>query len=661
MRGTVQYMAPEILGSKGRGYDGKIDIWSVGCMVMEMWSGEKPWGADENFYTIMLKLNEKRTSPPVPVQLQKELPPDAHKFRELCFHINPVQRPSAGELKQHPYLRLPPGWLFDEYEVPHPSRERRVGVKERRRRERQDDATTYRPRRQGVDTQDHTIRPEDIHRNDNSTLQTLRQPAPLMTPRGPSPPIVIIEPLRPNPSPAPSPSPIDSGQEQENGTSESSITSSRTSGTKRKLKYRVVNQGGDPKPYDYVPPSLPPSTQAYSARLGTSAKYNLDYVPEPNPASRSRSSSTPHFQVTPTPVEPSSSSSSPSGQYPSHSCRSSQSSSSTSSLPQSSNGTEDSATWKRPPATAPIRHPRTSSSSSNLRREQASSSSSGHRQAYQLRTPPPPTMPPPLPPVCTPPPPQRNIVPRTPPPPTVPPPLPPPPSPYVGVTPPRERRKSSRAPTTHRRGNRPNADDVVRHLGDYFPDHDLDQQVFVQPSSSLDDLTDRLGNLSALEYSRGNDYTFDEESSIPAPSTSAPSSRATRMLSPSPVRLPTLRRPTSFSRSSSSPSSRPRTGYTTPTNTSDRGLTINRANYHENTIIPNDVSLLEHNNQGTRLGYTKSVRRLAEEQATKRQSNPGKARRRTLWDIKMEEVKGLPPLTGSNQQRRDDSDYDHEP
>lgn len=56
MRGTVQYMAPEILGSKEKGYDGKIDIWSVGCMVLEMWSGEKPWGAGENFMAIMLKV-----------------------------------------------------------------------------------------------------------------------------------------------------------------------------------------------------------------------------------------------------------------------------------------------------------------------------------------------------------------------------------------------------------------------------------------------------------------------------------------------------------------------------------------------------------------------------------------------------------------------------
>jgi mitogen-activated protein kinase kinase kinase len=62
MKGTVHYMAPEILGTKDlKGYDGKIDIWSVGCMIMEMWTGEKPWGPDENVFTIMFKVRGRVT------------------------------------------------------------------------------------------------------------------------------------------------------------------------------------------------------------------------------------------------------------------------------------------------------------------------------------------------------------------------------------------------------------------------------------------------------------------------------------------------------------------------------------------------------------------------------------------------------------------------
>lgn len=43
MQGTVFWMAPEVVNSKGKGYNSKIDIWSVGCVVFEMWTGQRPW------------------------------------------------------------------------------------------------------------------------------------------------------------------------------------------------------------------------------------------------------------------------------------------------------------------------------------------------------------------------------------------------------------------------------------------------------------------------------------------------------------------------------------------------------------------------------------------------------------------------------------------
>lgn len=45
MKGSVFWMAPEVIHSANeRTYSGKIDIWSLGCVVLEMWTGKRPWG-----------------------------------------------------------------------------------------------------------------------------------------------------------------------------------------------------------------------------------------------------------------------------------------------------------------------------------------------------------------------------------------------------------------------------------------------------------------------------------------------------------------------------------------------------------------------------------------------------------------------------------------
>ncbi|KAJ7183620.1 kinase-like domain-containing protein [Mycena filopes] len=111
MGGTVVWMAPELTTWK-KGYSSKIDIWSIGFVVLEMWVGTRPWLGDE-VVPVLFKIFQSKMMPPVPDGLV--LTPLADDFRRKCLVINPQKRSTAAELRQHPYLTLSPGWVFDGF------------------------------------------------------------------------------------------------------------------------------------------------------------------------------------------------------------------------------------------------------------------------------------------------------------------------------------------------------------------------------------------------------------------------------------------------------------------------------------------------------------------------------------------------------------------
>jgi hypothetical protein len=94
--GTPYWMAPEIISLSGAQYTS--DIWSVGCMVIEMLTGKPPYfehNAHTAFYKIIMDLH-----PPLPPGCS----PAVEDFLLLCLKKEPGLRPSASQLLQHPWI-----------------------------------------------------------------------------------------------------------------------------------------------------------------------------------------------------------------------------------------------------------------------------------------------------------------------------------------------------------------------------------------------------------------------------------------------------------------------------------------------------------------------------------------------------------------------------
>ncbi|KAK5649503.1 hypothetical protein RI129_000532 [Pyrocoelia pectoralis] len=100
--GTQAYMAPEVFMKTSAGGHGRsADIWSVGCVVVEMASGKRPWAEYDSNYQIMFKvgMGEKPQAP-------EELIEEGHDFLNHCLQHNPRDRSSAAELLDHNFVKI---------------------------------------------------------------------------------------------------------------------------------------------------------------------------------------------------------------------------------------------------------------------------------------------------------------------------------------------------------------------------------------------------------------------------------------------------------------------------------------------------------------------------------------------------------------------------
>ncbi|XP_038882353.1 mitogen-activated protein kinase kinase kinase 3-like [Benincasa hispida] len=95
--GTRSYLAPELVTNNYP--DWSIDIWALGCVVLEMLTGKRVWGSktcDLDLLTYICYSNEL-------LEIPNELLPVAIDFLRIYLIRNPNKRSSAWLLLGHPF------------------------------------------------------------------------------------------------------------------------------------------------------------------------------------------------------------------------------------------------------------------------------------------------------------------------------------------------------------------------------------------------------------------------------------------------------------------------------------------------------------------------------------------------------------------------------
>ena len=99
MQGSIHWMAPEV--ARGKGYSAKVDIWSCGCLVLEMLTGQVPWHKVRGNIIYLLGTGNSPPLPPNLTELEKH-------FLEVTFEIDPEKRPTATVLLNHVFTDIDP-------------------------------------------------------------------------------------------------------------------------------------------------------------------------------------------------------------------------------------------------------------------------------------------------------------------------------------------------------------------------------------------------------------------------------------------------------------------------------------------------------------------------------------------------------------------------
>ncbi|XP_077499152.1 mitogen-activated protein kinase kinase kinase 1-like isoform X2 [Amblyomma americanum] len=99
--GTIAFMAPEVL--RGENYGRSCDIWSVGCVLIEMATNAHPWEDCKvlNHLALIYRISCAQSPPPVP----KVLSLRTQHLALQCLQLRSEDRPPASDLLSHPAFK----------------------------------------------------------------------------------------------------------------------------------------------------------------------------------------------------------------------------------------------------------------------------------------------------------------------------------------------------------------------------------------------------------------------------------------------------------------------------------------------------------------------------------------------------------------------------
>lgn len=97
LQGSVFWMAPEVVRQSA--HTKKADIWSLGCLIVEMFSGARPF-PDKSQLQALFAIGSNQAKPTIPEKSSDE----AKLFMGKTFEIEHERRPSADELLKDPFL-----------------------------------------------------------------------------------------------------------------------------------------------------------------------------------------------------------------------------------------------------------------------------------------------------------------------------------------------------------------------------------------------------------------------------------------------------------------------------------------------------------------------------------------------------------------------------